>query len=82
VIIYHKTHVGGFTGAHIRYWPTQPLNVQNTRSVPVVAITGVTMTAVALLEKTFSVDSTMDQVLSDDSLMETTFTEDSKLVIP
>jgi len=83
VIIYHKTHVAAFTGAHVFYWPTQPLIFQRNAAVVVaVAIPGVTVTAVSLLEKTFSVDSTMEQALSPDSQMETTFTEDSKLVIP
>lgn len=82
MIIYHKTHVAAFTGAHLFYWPTQPLLIQNARCVPVMVISGVTVTAVSLLEKTFSVDSTMEQALSTDSQMDTTFTEDSKLVIP
>ena len=82
MIIYHKTHVAAFTGAHLFYWPTQPLLVQNARCVPVIVIAGVTVTAVSFLEKTFSVDSTMEQSLTEDSQMEQSFTEDSKVVIP
>ncbi len=31
MIIYHKNHVAAFTGAHIWYWPLNPLVKQHDR---------------------------------------------------